>query len=109
VSLIIGTIINGTLSLIPSYNPVTILGTGGVKATATGADAIDGASGVGWKITNSGTVSSTSGYGVNLAGLGVSSRTLMGHPCRMIRRVRYGTDSTRERHNDRGGPSSDTT
>ena len=69
-SLTIGTIINGTLSLVPSYNPVTILGFGGVKATATGADAIDGASGVGWKITNSGTVSSTSGYGVNLAGLG---------------------------------------
>ena len=39
--------------------------------------------------------------------LGVSSQTLMGH-YRVIRRMRYGTDSTRERHNDRGGPSSDT-
>jgi hypothetical protein len=42
-------------------------------------------------------------------GLGVSSRALMGHPCRMIRRMRYGTSSSRERHDDRGGPSSDTT
>jgi TfoX/Sxy family transcriptional regulator of competence genes len=41
--------------------------------------------------------------------LDVSSRALMGHPCRRIRRMRYGTDSTRERHNDRGGRSSDTT
>src|SRR5208282_2562861 len=40
--------------------------------------------------------------------LGVSSRTLMEHSYRVIRRMRYGTDSTRERHNDRGGPSSDT-
>jgi DNA-binding NarL/FixJ family response regulator len=40
--------------------------------------------------------------------LDVSSRTLMEHSYRMIRRMRYGTDSTRERHNDRGGPSSDT-
>ena len=41
--------------------------------------------------------------------LGVWSRPLMGHSYRVIRRMRYGTDSTRERHNDRGGPSSDTT
>src|SRR5271167_130133 len=40
--------------------------------------------------------------------LGVSSQTLMEHSYRMIRRMRYGTDSTRERHHDRGGPSSDT-
>ena len=32
--------------------------------------------------------------------LDVSSRALLGHPCRMIRRMRYGTNSTRERHND---------
>jgi hypothetical protein len=31
----------------------------------------------------------------------VSSQTLMGHSYRVIRRMRYGTDSTRERHNDR--------
>ena len=67
-SLTIGTIINGTLSLVPSYNPVTITGTGGVKATATGADAIDGNSATAWTISNAGTISSTSGYGVNLAG-----------------------------------------
>jgi glutathione S-transferase len=41
--------------------------------------------------------------------LNVSSRALMGHPCRVIRRMRYGTGSSRERHDDRGGPSSDTT
>ena len=33
--------------------------------------------------------------------LDVSSQTLMGHSYRVIRRMRYGTDSTRERHNDR--------
>ena len=42
-------------------------------------------------------------------GLDVSSRTLMEHSYRVIRRMRYGTGSTRERHNDRGDPSSDTT
>src|SRR5271154_4752310 len=31
-----------------------------------------------------------------------------GNSCRVIRRMRYGTGSTRERHDDRGGPSSDT-
>jgi hypothetical protein len=36
-----------------------------------------------------------------LSGLGVSSQTLMAHSYRVIRRMRYGTDSTRERHNDR--------
>jgi hypothetical protein len=39
----------------------------------------------------------------------VSSQTLMGHSYRVIRRMRYGTGSSWERHNDRGGPSSDTT
>ena len=34
-------------------------------------------------------------------GLVVSSRPLMEHSYRVIRRMRYGTDSTRERHNDR--------
>ena len=33
---------------------------------------------------------------------------LMGHSYRGIRSMRYGTDSTWKRHNDRGGPSSDT-
>ena len=40
--------------------------------------------------------------------LGVWSQPLMGHPYRVIRRMRYGPDSAWERHNDRGGPSSDT-
>src|SRR3984957_18310647 len=38
----------------------------------------------------------------------VWSQPLMGHPYRVIRRMRYGPDSAWERHNDRGGPSSDT-
>ena len=41
------------------------------------------------------------GPNMRLGGLGVSSRTLMAHSYRVIRRMRYGTDSTRERHNDR--------
>jgi hypothetical protein len=68
VSLTISTIINGTLSLIRSYNPVTITFTGAVKATAALADAIDGNSATAWAISNAGTISSTSAYGVNLAG-----------------------------------------
>ena len=40
---------------------------------------------------------------------GVSSHILMVQSFRVIRGLRYGTGSTRERHNDGGGPSSDTT
>jgi Arabinose-binding domain of AraC transcription regulator, N-term len=40
--------------------------------------------------------------------LGVWSQLLMAHPYRVIRRMRYGPSSTWERHDDRGGPSSDT-
>jgi hypothetical protein len=40
--------------------------------------------------------------------LPVWSRPLMGHPYRVIRRMRYGPSSSWERHDDRGGPSSDT-
>jgi hypothetical protein len=43
-----------------------------------------------------------------LLGLGVWSRHLMEHSYRVIRRMRYGPGSSWERHNDRGGPSSDT-
>ena len=46
--------------------------------------------------------------GAEGADLDVWSRALMVHSCRVIRRMRYGTGSTRERHDDRGGPSSDT-
>jgi hypothetical protein len=38
----------------------------------------------------------------------VSSHILMVQSFRVIRRMRYGTGSTRERHDDGGGPSSDT-
>jgi len=40
--------------------------------------------------------------------LDVWSRPLMGHPYRVIRRMRYGPSSAWERHDDCGDPSSDT-
>ena len=40
--------------------------------------------------------------------LGVWSRPLMGHPYRVIRRMRCGPSSAWERHDDCGDPSSDT-
>ena len=40
--------------------------------------------------------------------LNVWSWPLMGHPYRVIRRMRYGPSSAWERHDDRGDPSSDT-
>ena len=68
----INTTINGTLSLLPTDNPLTITASGGVNATATGADAIDGNSSTAWAISNAGTISSASGYGVSLLGAGSS-------------------------------------
>jgi protein-S-isoprenylcysteine O-methyltransferase Ste14 len=47
-------------------------------------------------------------YAGALIYLGVWSRPLMGHPCQVIRGMRYGTDFAWVRHDDRGGPSSDT-
>ena len=67
-SLTINTTINGTLSLAPSNNPIAITASGGVKATATGADAIDGDSSMAWMISNAGTISSASGFGLYLNG-----------------------------------------
>jgi hypothetical protein len=68
VSLRISTTINGTLSLVQSNNPVIITASGGVTATGTMADAIDGDSSTAWMISNAGTVSSASGFGVNFNG-----------------------------------------
>ena len=42
-------------------------------------------------------------FNAALRRLAVWSQPLMEHPCRGIRRMRYGTGFTRERHNDRGG------
>jgi hypothetical protein len=70
VSRTINTTINGPLFLLPTDNPLTITASGGVNATAT--DAIDGDSSTAWAISNAGTVSSASGYGVSLAGAGSS-------------------------------------
>src|SRR5262249_49687291 len=39
----------------------------------------------------------------------VWSGNFLVHSYRVIRRMRYGPGSARERHDDRGGPSSDTT
>jgi hypothetical protein len=68
VSLIINKPIPGPLSLQPTDNPLTITASGGVIATAT--DAIDGDSSTAWAISNAGTISSASGYGVSLLGAG---------------------------------------
>jgi hypothetical protein len=65
----ISTLLSGTLTLAPTDNPLTITFSGGVAATAPGADAIDGGAGVNWSITNSyGAISSATGYGVFLLG-----------------------------------------
>ena len=52
-------------------NPLTITSAGSVKATASGADSIDGGS-VAWSINNSGTVASSQRYGISLHGAGSS-------------------------------------
>ena len=65
----INTRINSTLSLQPTDNPLTITASGGVIVAR--ADAIDGDSSTAWAISNAGTVSSTSGYGVSLADRGL--------------------------------------
>jgi hypothetical protein len=76
VSLTINKPIPGPLSLQPTDNPLTITASGGVNATATGADAIDGDSSTAWAISNAGTIQSASGNGVFLlAGSAGSSVT----------------------------------
>jgi hypothetical protein len=67
VSRTINTPIIGTLSLLPTDNPLTITASGRVNATA---DAIDGDSSTAWAISNAGKISSATGYGVFLAGAG---------------------------------------
>ena len=70
--LTISSAVTGPLSLTATNNPLTITSAGSVKATASGADAIDGGSGVAWSINNSGTVASSQRYGVSLHGAGSS-------------------------------------
>jgi hypothetical protein len=62
-------VVAGPVVLQATDNPLTITSTGDVQSTA---DAIDGGAGTSWAITNSGKVSSSSGYGVSLAGAGSS-------------------------------------
>ena len=64
--------VTGPLSLTATNNPLTITSAGSVKATASGADAIDGGSGAAWSINNSGTVASSQRYGISLHGAGSS-------------------------------------
>ena len=70
--LTISSAVIGPLSLAATNNPLTITSAGSVKATASGADAIDGGSGVAWSINNSGTVASSQRYGISLHGAGSS-------------------------------------
>jgi hypothetical protein len=70
--LTISSAVTGPLSLTATNNPLTITGAGSVKATASGADAIDGGSGVAWSINNSGTVASSQRYAISLHGAGSS-------------------------------------
>ena len=64
----INTVLTGPVVLAKTDNPVTITATGKVTSTASGADSIDGGSGTSWNITNYGTVSSRSAYGIKLSG-----------------------------------------
>ncbi len=80
--LTIDTATTGPLTLAPANNPVTITSAGSVKATASGANAIDGPAGTNWSIANAGTVSSTQHYGISLKGSGgsiVNSGTISGN------------------------------
>ncbi len=64
--------ITGPLTLAATNNPLTITSAGSVKATASGADGVDGGSGTAWSITNSGTVASSQRYGISLHSAGSS-------------------------------------
>jgi Bacterial Ig-like domain len=78
----ISTATTGPLTLAAGNNPVTITSAGSVKATASGADAIDGPAGTNWSITNAGTISSSQRYGVSFKGSGgsiVNSGTISGN------------------------------
>ena len=70
--LTISSAVTGPLSLAATNTALTITGAGSVKATASGADAIDGGSGVAWSINNSGTVASSQRFGISLHGAGSS-------------------------------------
>ena len=70
--LTISSAVTGPLSLAATNTPLTITSAGSVKATTSGADAIDGGSGVAWSINNSGSVASSQRYGISLHGAGSS-------------------------------------
>ena len=66
----ISTSIAGPVILLGADNPLTITSTGEVIASGPAADGIDGAAGTTWTIHNAGTVSSSTRYGISLAGAG---------------------------------------
>ncbi|MCW3475507.1 hypothetical protein OL599_13060 [Rhodovastum sp. RN2-1] len=68
----ISTSIAGPFVLSAASNPLTITSTGKVTSTGT-ADGIDGAPLTTWTITNSGTISAATGFGISLAGAGIVS------------------------------------
>jgi P pilus assembly chaperone PapD len=81
----ISTSITGPYVLSAATNPLTVTSTGKVTSTASGVDAIDGSSGTTWTINNSGTLSSSSGFGISLTGAGtitsnglISGKTAIG-------------------------------
>jgi hypothetical protein len=64
--------VTGPVVLSAADNPLTITNTGTITATA---DDIDGASGTTWTVVNQGTLKSSSGSGISLAGAGSVSST----------------------------------
>ncbi len=60
----------GPIRLGTSDNPLSVTSTGQVTSTGT-ADGIDGSAGTVWSITNAGTISAATGFGIYLSGAGV--------------------------------------
>ena len=65
--------VTGPVNLALADNPLTVTSAGMVTSSGTGLDAIDGAAGTTWNIQNSGSLSSSTGYGIALAGSGTVS------------------------------------
>ena len=76
--------VSGSVHLASTDDPLTITSTGSITTTASG-DALGGASGTAWQVTNSGTISGvvgTSSAGIYFPGSGVSvqnSGTIKGY------------------------------
>ncbi|MBV9248099.1 MAG: hypothetical protein JO227_02475, partial [Acetobacteraceae bacterium] len=66
--------VSGPITLSSTLNPLTISSTGTITSSGS-SDAIDGASGAVWNVTNNGTLKASTGYGVSLSGAGMISST----------------------------------